>query len=332
MSTATADDLRLHRETGSTLGAWIWFTQRGQQTAYPMDPTSFVSQDWVHAAPVVQILGTVDNAPLIDALYRARHTQGTPGRIQVGSPWPYDLDAERPDALTIFSRMSLLDRLRPSQGGWHDLTRHDYVSYALCRTVFEARGRCTGVAEKFLKAHPAWPALSFLPTLDQPRSALLLSLMVDPRWYIDPENPDRSARLKSYFGLGSGKGDASPIRLMEAILEKRKPEGPLATKMAKIQTVLDTWAGMDRDPDPYLIGDEPRNFLWRIALEAPNRAVGLVRACHVFLRFVAETWTQAVSDGHPDLFVPAYFFHDPAVAAEWVNHLGSYTATEPPDL
>ena len=332
MTTVITDDLRLHREAGSTVGGWIWFSHRGQQTAYPMAPASFVSQEWVHAAPVVRLLGTVENAPLIDALYRARHMQGTPGRIQVGSPWPYDLDAERPDALTIFSRMLLLDHLRPSQGGWHDLTRHDYVSYSLCQSIFEARGRCTGIAEKFLKAHPAWPALSFLPTLDQSRAALMLALLVDPRWYIDPENPDRSARLKSYFGLGCGRGDASPIRLMEAILDQKRLSPELTRKAAKIQIVLDTWAGLDRDPDPLgAIGHHPRNFLWRVALEAPSRAVGLVRACHVFLRFLSEFWVSAVSGGHPDLFVPELFFRDPAIGEEWHNHRRNQVVPEPPD-
>jgi hypothetical protein len=335
MLTTETTELRLHQEQSADGFTWIWFSRRGQYTAYPMTPTSFVSQEWVHAAPVVQLLGTAENAPLIEALYRARHLQGTPTKIQVGSPWLCELEAEsRPPITTIFNRMVSLDHLRPSQGGWHNLSRHDYVSYALAHAIYVARGRCTGVADKFLQAHPAWTALSFLPTLNKTRSALLLALLLDPRWYIDPENPDRSARLKSHLGLGPARGPASPRQLIQAVIEDRADDMPtaLVAKTAKVRIVLDTWAGMDRETALQGGVDAPCNFLWRIALGSEQLAVGLLRACHVFLRFLGEVWTSAISDGHPDLFVPEHFFRDSAVTQAWREHRNRCCSGDVPEM
>ena len=325
MTAIAMDEVRLHVETGQ-LGRWIWFARRNVVTAYPLDPISFVSQEWVKDTSLVRLLGTADNAPLIVALYRTQRLCGKPARVQLGSPLVCGAGDGRLSAATIFRHMDQLDYLAPSLGGWHDLTNKDYTSYALADAIYAAKGKFTGAAEKFMEGHPAWPALSFLPTFNKVRGGLLLALLLDPRWYVDPENCNRAARLRSHFGMTA---DKRTVRLIQMIMEGRADAAPKedVQRISMLQVALDTWAGEDLSPTFPLLAGEPANFLWRIAQDNAHGpqglALGLRRATSVFLRFVCEVWTDAVSVApcYDPLFHAGYFFQDQAVVAAWRHHL-----------
>ena len=325
MSTTTGE-LRLHVGANGTPESQIWFLWRGRRMAYSMEPAAFVAQPWVQGASAVRLLGTIENAPLIEALYRSRHAHGKPISIQLGSPVACLHDDERVSASMIFDRMDVLDCLRPSVGGWHELTYRDHISYALAREIYASKGRCSASAARLLTAHPAWPAVSFPATHNETRAALLLALLLDPRWYVDPSRPNRFARLKSAFGLGGGKGLSAALALFQLILDDGLDRAPvaIANKAAKAQTVLDTWAGAERDLEPQDAVRNPRNFFWLIAHQSKRgmkSARGLLRASHAFLRLVSQYWQSEIcAVPRPDLFVPEHFFQDSAVVDAWHAH------------
>ena len=327
--TTLADELRLHRTTDPETGSWIWFSRRGQYTAYPLSVAEFIAQDWVQAASTIRLLGSIENAPLILSLYASRRLTGRPVSIQLGNPnhciWP----AERPSVPMVFQRMAALDSLRPSVGGWHEMTKPDYPSYSLSQSVYAARGRVTSLASSLLRHHPAWPAVSFSATANSTRAALLLALMIDPRWYVDPQHPDRAASLKASFGLRESQGQGA----LQAVLDDKLDslQGTAQTKAARAQIVLDSWAGSQRNLAREDVTYNPRKFLWKISHASSadtHSARGLLRASHVFLRLVSEFWKSEIcAIPRSGLFVAEHFFRDADVTREWHLHCSDCIAS-----
>lgn len=350
--TQQAECVYLHTRTDSA-GSWIWFSRKGQTQAYPMDPVSFASQPWLQEASTIRILGSPRNVSLIVSLYHVQQQDRLPFRLQLGSPWLVRPENGDLSDVHILQRMGEATHYSPSVGGWRTFTERDYPMYALAKEIFDSRGRCTTKATKFLEAHPAWPALSFIETVDKTRAALLLAMILDPRWHMDPNNPDRAARLKSFCGLGraSGLSATKVVNLVlggwtEGVVTKHQ------SQVAMAQMVIDTWAGEDRD---WCLADclGPRLFLQRIALRSrrgpDDLAHGVLRASHVFLRYLRDTWLDAMTQGRqyavaqeplgrqgtvservrlkpartysPQLFVPSHFFEDGETVREFLNHM-----------
>jgi len=238
----------------------------------------------------------------------------------------------------------------PSVGGWHQLTEKDYVTFALIAEFEQAGGQCTSLVERFLRVHPAWPALSFLPDLSKVAACRLLTAIVDPRWHVDPHKPDRDARLRSFLGLG-GNG----LEVVQSLL-MGEPSLDWPRRVARAKDVLDTWTGGDYTPPPQdVVG--PSGFLWRVyygVAEAKDGYRGMLRACHVFLRFLRSVWLDSLTAtrvyesvvrrvvdrprGKPDcrekrrrllpcragsstLFLPEHFFRLTAEVEAWRQHL-----------
>ncbi len=331
-------EVMLHTDCGE-----LWFgVGRPQATRWPGSRSDFVRQDWVLNSDCIRVLGSNDNADLIVDLHNAKFKSGAPCKIQLASPWACRLDRGVPE---VFRQMLEMAQA-PSVGGWHTMNQCDYTVYALSVESRKARGKLTDTVMCLLQAHPAWSALSFIPTINFEVAAQLLYTIIDPRFHIDPANPDRNSRLKAFMGVE----DASPgIHNVRAYLQDRAEQRH--ANFGRAELLLDTWCGGWRHVAAQdVVG--PRDFLMRIVkIKAGHKGedVAVLRASHVFLRFLRDVWLdrltaprefgrrveklgrkrtskvkrsvmQACKSYTPTLFVPVHFFERPDEIGAWMAH------------
>ena len=115
----------------------------------------------VVSARNIYLFGTRENAEAIVRLYDLEKRNVLRSRVFLGGISAIGKPAamDRPDLL--FKQMLALEH-GSSGHGWHSLTSHDYVQYALLQEVAPADTELTPKAEELLLSHPAWPAISFL--------------------------------------------------------------------------------------------------------------------------------------------------------------------------
>ena len=81
------------------------------------------------------------------------------------------------------------------------MTLHDYPTYAMLARMTRNNFVFDDAAKTYLHMHPAFRALSFIPTLVDNEISKLLVTTIDPRWYIDRRRPDRIKKLELFLGL-----------------------------------------------------------------------------------------------------------------------------------
>lgn len=275
----------------------LWFGTGGPAAAAWVGsggPVGFASEPWVAEAESIRILGTAENAELIVSLYHQRLKNGRPSDIRIGSP-NYCEDLSDPP--TVFRSM-MENELPASLGGWHLLNEADYRTYA----VLDAYRKDKKISDRvwsLLEVHPAFPALSFIRTIDWDAAIEFLSVLVDPRFHVSPKHPDRNSKMKSFFGLAPGPGGN-----VHKFLEKNYDNGSQGdAKYSRAQVALGTWFNdVDTVLTATIIG--PRNFLMRSVREflmnLPNDrshqdVVAVTRTSHIFLRFVREVWLDCLT-------------------------------------
>lgn len=330
----------------------LWFGTGGPRaSAWDGDGglAGFVSEPWVGEAGSLRVLGTAENAGLIVALYNQRLKTGLPQSIKIGSPgYCRNLD----DLGVVFHDM-MENSLPPSTGGWHELSEVDYRTYAVL-AAYREDGKLSDRVVKLLEVHPAISALTFIPTIDWESALDLLRLIVDPRFHISSINPDRNSQLKSFFGLGRGVNCG--IYNVRAFLSGRgewQQEGYCCAEV-----VLKTWYN---DADGVLRDETiiPENFLFRAVRQRMFEArgsddqdvVAVLKASHIFLRFVKEVWLDGLTPPrhyemvrlpvrskprkmddvprmranawyNPTLFLPEHFFKFEDELVAWWKHTG----------
>lgn len=331
-------EVRLH----TAMDGIIWLYSPGQAPAECNLAASDIASEISHA-DVVYLIGNQRNSELICALNTHRCVNGGSQRVMLGRPGMVDQSELNPHE--IFARMEGHD-LPASLGGWHRMTEKDYVTHALISALIQSEGRLSNYADKLLRAHPAWPALSFLPDLGKSEAAELIATIVDPRWHIDYQGPDSCARLRGFMGLGKD-GE----RIVQDILREELSGHEDDSHYQRAQLVLDTWTGGSYVP-PSVADIGPRDFLWRLQAAGRDRrgVRGMLRASQLFLRFVKEVWLDNLTaprlfesvtrkrgrknpemcldrrlipcDSYaPTLFVPRHFFRLEAEIAAWSAHL-----------
>jgi hypothetical protein len=281
-----------------------------------MTPGQFVAQLDVRETRAIRLLGCRQNAALI-TLLRARF--GDAAVIEVGRPGHVDWAALEPEGpAAVLLAIHQIDADAPSRGGWHRLGCGEAAAYAMADQL--AHGRSVQECMPQLEAHPAYPALSFITRLDESAVVRLVAAILDPRWFIDPNHPDRAGRLKSYLGLDSLVARGSTSRR-----DRR-------------QQVMAAW----RSGEPRIDPTAPGDFLWRYWggcywREQNHARADLATARH-FLDFLRWSWLDAL---HPQrrawqsrydqgLFVPEHYFKigpeagggpDYATAAAFRRHM-----------
>jgi hypothetical protein len=256
-----------------------------------------------------RVLGVPQNAELICALYLRRY-KGEVRSVEIAGPNILDNRQELHDPAAVLMRMRLAT-VSAACGGWHALNIYDYPTYAMLARMTRNNFVFDDPAEAYLHMHPAFKALSFIPTMVESELAKLLVTTIDPRWYIDRRRPERLKKLELFLGL------------TPAIQEKVSNPHKLLTKAREFRcaNVLNSWKSK-----PYEIVDvkKPENFLYRIWHAAGGGYHGDLRASQAFLRYLNDNWLsvlenrKGVRDG---LFAPNLYFKTPAEIESYEYHM-----------
>jgi hypothetical protein len=203
--------------------------------------------------------------------------------------------------------------LAPSLGGWHDFSQQDYPSYVLNFPLTDDVS--TECLVNTLHTHPAWPAMSFVSGLSELALVFVVRHILDPRWYIDPEFPDRVGQLQFAMGL-------QPSVQRQIYDEDAKH----TAAMAKCRWVLDSWK--DKEPVGYE-WEEPGYFLWRIWRDTGGGSRGDLKASQKFIVFLRHSWLDAMysnttSSGSDPLFAPDMLFHRADEVEAYKQHMQRY--------
>ena len=257
----------------------------------------------------VRLLGLPQNAELICALYLRRHKNEI-RLIEVAGPNAMHAREDLYDPNIVLQRMRAVD-IASAAGGWHELSMHDYPTYAMLGRMTRTHYAFDDTAQSYLRLHPAYFALKFIPTLSEENAAFLLSVVVDPRWYVDRRAPDRAAKLELYLGLTpqSQKRVSTPKIILTHGRDVRCASVLRAWKTQSVENVD--------------IKD-PANFLYRIYNAVGGGIKGDLRASQAFIRYMRYNWLAGLENrvGAKDgLFAPELFFKTPAEVATYHQYM-----------
>jgi hypothetical protein len=185
------------------------------------------------------------------------------------------------------------------KGGWHEVDAADYITYGMVQNIALNDRVSEGIVELFKKHHPIWPSLSFIPTINATICAELVALIVDPRWYSHPNNPDRLSKLEAYLGLGNGRYP--------------KHKDMVSKAWGNVDT---TWTEEELE--------DPRNFLLRTKLSVSGTR-GTDKAAKHFISFLSAAWLSVLySNRHEPLLDPSLFFARKSEARAFKEHIAKY--------
>jgi len=288
----------------------VWFADGMRVTVSSgMLVPEFVQSIRDRRQPLIRTIGVGANAPLITGLFPLTK-EGA--RIEVASPLICPTSRDRTDPHEALWRMRDV-KLPASLGGWHVVTNLDYISYSLVWEVARCwDGNISEHAKMILENHPAYPYLSFITTLSPRYTALVLSLIVDPRWYIDPKHPDRVSKLQAYLGL------------MPKVIRKVTAGDLRSSTAFRCHTVVRAWARRSNISDAER--ELPGSFLWRIAESHRSPERGLLAASQKFVIFLRHCWLQALVartrySGAEPLFAPDMLFRSTGEIRAFKKHV-----------
>lgn len=245
-----------------------------------------------------RLLGTRENAPLIARLFE-RWQAGQAGPVELATPLLAPTTAARQDPRVALSYMRT-DRsgMPASLGGWHTMQPAEYPAYAFT---------CTDLP---LERHPAWPAIAFISGLRPAPMREALGEILDPRWYIDLQHPNRIGRLQAYMGC-------SP-RTVAEVLDHTGG----SARHRRLQLL---YGSVDFDLDPTL----PGAFLqrtYRQHADDKRRWLAVVRTCARLVAYLRHTWLDSIRPPQQadPLFSAAEFFRDPKDFSGFRLHLRSF--------
>lgn len=267
---------------------------------------------WAEFGKTVRLIGTPQNAELISALYLRRHKREV-AAVEVAGPNILNSKEDLTDPKVVLLQMRSVG-LSAACGGWHQVSMHDYPTYAMLARLNRANFTFDDAAVTYLQMHPAYKAAKFIPTLNEEALARLLTTIIDPRWYVDKRLPERAAKLELFLGLTPQiqAHVSTPTRILKRSREFR------------CLAVLNTWRVEDA------VGVDltnPANFLYRVYNAAGGGTRGDLRASQVLVRYLRHTWLagletrRGVQDG---LFAPNLFFKTPAEIAAYNQHVTTF--------
>jgi len=294
----------------------------------------------------VQMIGRQNSVELALRLY-AKRNEGKLSSVQLCSPLVCRTASERANpaaALWALSNFSMA----PSLGGFHEMSESDYAAYSLANVVhLLARSHRDNpkVIDKHLYAHPAWPAISFIKSVNKLAVAGLLAHILDPRWFVDPCKPDSNAKLYSWLGLNPKTQAHVSANAPKYRYHARCRLVLLSWKRAEYENrIRETFDYREVQP---IVGDmepgtAPYDFVWRVWAKrmgfgtnifpqiSDTQTIPDLRASQRFVEFVRAVWlaaiyknSRSVPDGGASLFRPEDFFRNTIEAQAFeVQQLG----------
>lgn len=273
--------------------------------------TFLYSSSLLRISSSVRVLGTAQNAELITNLY-LRKRQRELGSISIAGPNVCESGLELRDPYIVLMRMREAF-LTPACGGWHAMSDADYATYALVAKARQTTHWFDTPARAFYTAHPAFPALQFIPNISNQDAANLLATIVDPRWYVDRRIPDKASKLELYLGL------TPKIQRRVSSADKLIHRG----RDLRCAIVLNCWKTQHPQAVDYNL---PQNFIWRIWKAAGGGAKGDLRASQAFIRYLRLNWLDALISrpGPRDhIFSVSNFFKTPEERKAYSNHMAA---------
>lgn len=270
------------------------------------DRDKFLDSPIRRRAERIRVVGMPSNANLIAHLYTLKARDELSG-LEVCSPLVCSAAADRTKPeVTLFNMRQWA--LSPSVGGWHEVTAQDYAIYAMVAQLVAGDLKR---AMEFLPEHPVTLAAQFV-CCDSVALTKLLGAIVDPRWFVDPDNPDRLSKLFSFLGLDPATERASGRR--SAYRERN-------------QLVASCWRsgpeqGSDGKPGP-------RSYFHRYHRELiEGKEVGWkadLRTAQRFVAFLRQVWVDAIypmpNPWMEPLFETERFFRRGADAMAFDSHM-----------
>jgi hypothetical protein len=257
----------------------------------------------------VRVIGVPQNAELIAKLYLRKHRKEL-ANICLAGPNICASNLELADPVATIFRMR--DVWLPlACGGWREMTNIEYAIYALLARLQRPGAFFDKAAQIFYRAHPMSTVLSFIAGISDKDGAMLLTTIIDPRWYVDRRRFDNPLKLHLYLGL-------TP-RVQRRVSDTTKilHRG----RDFRCSTVLRCW----KTQDPANVDfNAPENFLWRIWRSAGEGVKGDLRASQALVNYLYRNWLDATAfrNGSSDNFLMIdRFFKTPAERQAFIAYL-----------
>jgi hypothetical protein len=257
----------------------------------------------------IRILGVAQNAELIANLYLRKRGKELATICLAGPNVCAAMSELNDPVMTLF-------RMRESWfplacGGWHEMTSVEYSIYALLSLHRRGRDLADNTSRIFYETHPLYKRLNFIGGISHKDATMLLTTIVDPRWYVDRRRADNAIKLNLFLGL------TPKIQNRVSDTTKLLHRG----RDLRCSTVLRCW----KTQDPGVIDFQaPQNFLWRIWRAAGEGAKGDLRASQAFIRYLHANWLDIASSrkgARDGFFLPEQFFKTPAEQQAFATHL-----------
>ena len=266
----------------------------------------------INKKSVVRLVGSARTAQLISKLYLAKQV-GDIADLQVCSPQveTFNLDEYSPEK--VLMNMRRWD-YSPSVGGFHKVQTSDFLVYSIISIIsnIDNYKDTSEQIQLLYKSHPMYKILSFVPFLNLEACAYLLAMIVDPRWYVDLNNPNKLANYFECLGVSS----------LKTPNEATGPHNPnfIFKKVDKRNTVLRAWRN-DLNADKNLSSNFLANTYSDVrSTFAAKKIKGSelsfdeadLATSQKFLSFVYYMWLDMLypmpNAWRESLFVPTYFF------------------------
>jgi len=224
---------------------------------------------------VYRVLGCPSNYRLITELYSRLSRQDADACVYVGSSAVCDKRRSTvEEALSCISALRVHDNLSHQ---WHALNSTSFNNYLLLR-AYEEEGFSDLVSTVF-NHHCLYRHFEFAG-VPLHFAIQLISLIVDPRWFIHTNRPFRMQPLESYFGL-------TPTAFSKAWNARLGSKFSAATARA----VFLLSAVQELDKHSFVSGEKKDG--------SPERQAR--HSCKILLSYVARNWLEALGlDGYFD--------------------------------
>lgn len=295
---------------------YVWYAFDDQMPIPSMSKVGiFVRKPPFTASDTVRVIGCHSNVDLLLRLYDHK-INGKLSKLQVCTPTVCSAAVRhgRPEIALLDSGQ--WNGWPASLGGWHEFDKTDFPSYYLARS-FDMGIEPDDVITYAGKSHVAWHALSFIPHLNHEYCFRLIGKLLDPRWFVDPDEPDKNSRLEGFLGL---------TPKTQYHVNEGDDKTTLGYKLCEL--VLRAWKmGKPTSKAEY---SQPGNFLWRIHASEGTGYKADLRASQVFVSFLKIVWLDGLyrnntGAGCDGLFVPEYFFKTKVEITAYKEHDKRYS-------
>ncbi len=309
----------------------LWYAMGEQPKVWEAGMFDFLASSNVANAASVRMLGHASNAPLICRLWEEimKHPRRA---VFIATPavCPFKEAKQRPRS--VFTQMRKFRRAEASCGGWRHLSVADSISYRFRANEPPVRA---GDDELYSPSsdewdmHPAYPALSFVRGGDTGCQTWVLGRLLDPRWHIDPHDPDKKSKVQSFMRLHPN--------VFQSILANANANIANGPRHSPARRMLSAWAG---DCWQKGISSLPSSATFLLDnTKGRGESDMWLRATQRFLRMLCAVWLDQLSPARiyraPDhdngprrlqfggrqLFVPEYFFKTKSEVERWEQHL-----------